>query len=119
MTYQEAQEKLEMFLEGKLGSFYTSLFDTISKADNENRKKLKESFPELIYVFERKMEYQNVEYLTDDGKEYFPTKNIGDIIKFKIEDIFIEEKIESIGKFGYWIENEQGIIRCPFGNELN
>ena len=38
---------------GRTGSFMTSLIDTIFKADDDNRKRLAEGFPDLVEVVNR------------------------------------------------------------------
>lgn len=52
MTIDLAEEKYYYYLKGRAGSFYTSLFDSIQRADTENIEKLRLGFPNEVKVIE-------------------------------------------------------------------
>lgn len=51
LTIPEAVNELNAWTDGRSGSFITSLFDCMAKADPNNLKRLEKAFPNLVYAF--------------------------------------------------------------------
>ncbi len=52
MTKEEAREQIKEWQRGESTSFMCKLIDLISKADSNNRHRLKIAFPEIVEAWE-------------------------------------------------------------------
>ena len=69
---QEGRKQYEDFLKGITGGFFTSLFDSISKAKGPNLFRIATGFPGETFAYLEYTGMLNMLHWTVDGKRYVP-----------------------------------------------